>query len=193
MRTSKRYEFETYLGWIMLFGIGFIISFATWLIAPSSKTYCIYFQLIDATGVKKGTAVKYRGTPVGEVVAVKDMVAKAKMYVKLPKSCFVEANQTGLLNETVIDISPLVISPQLLAPKLEDEQLEEDSILTAYKGVHYDDLVRATTRVAQRLDDPKLFEQASELMCSLTNLSDEMLALIRIWKHIFMNGKNHFN
>nr|UNJ15713.1 hypothetical protein [Cyanidioschyzonaceae sp. 2] len=166
--------------WLILSGFGLMISFATWLMVPSSKSYVVYFQLTDATGLKKGTAVKYRGTPVGEVVAVKDMMAKAKMYVTVPKHCFVEANQTGLLNETVIDISPI---------ESNGEVLPENSIVATYKGVHYDDLVRATTRVAQRFDDPKLFEQANELMCSLTTLSDEMLSLIRIWKQIFTNGK----
>nr|AIA61123.1 hypothetical protein [Cyanidiaceae sp. MX-AZ01] len=182
MRTSKRYQ--TYLGWLVLAGLGLIISVATWLVVPGSNSYFLYFQLTDATGLKKGTVVKYRGAPAGEIVAVKDMVAKAKMHITIPKHCFVEANQTGLLNETVIDISALDIS---------SPPIPQNSIITTYKGVHYDDLVRATTRVAQRFDDPKLFQQANELMCSLTNLSDEMLGLIRIWKQIFTNGKNHSN
>nr|YP_009497918.1 Ycf22 [Gracilaria changii]ART65182.1 Ycf22 [Gracilaria changii] len=103
--------------------------------------------------------------------------------ILIPKNSLVETSQTGLLNDTVIDITPLQI--------INNQDVEKFSVFTkscvksiflchydyirGERGLNYDDLVRAATRISQRFDDPMLFQLASMLLQNTINISNEFI------------------
>nr|UAD84123.1 hypothetical protein [Gracilaria changii] len=103
--------------------------------------------------------------------------------VLIPKNSLVETSQTGLLNDTVIDITPLHI--------IHNQDVEKISVFTkscvksiflchydyirGERGLNYDDLVRAATRISQRFDDPMLFQLASMLLQNTIDISSEFI------------------
>lgn len=54
-----------------------------------------------------------------------------------------------------------------------------DSYVTGYKGVNYDDLIRSTTRISQRFDDPRFFSLLYLFLKNSIAISDEMADLVQ--------------
>jgi len=88
--------------------------------------------------------------------------------ILIPKNSLIETNQTGLFNDTIIDIIPL----DNLFFKYTSINLRIDvyskyclrsiflcnyHYIKGYRGLNYDDLIRAATRISQRFDDPRFF------------------------------------
>nr|YP_010197134.1 hypothetical protein LK098_pgp152 [Crassiphycus crassissimus]UAD84938.1 hypothetical protein [Crassiphycus crassissimus]UAD85142.1 hypothetical protein [Crassiphycus crassissimus] len=105
--------------------------------------------------------------------------------ILIPKNSLVETTQTGLLNDTVIDITPL--------QTLKSQDIEKFNVFTkscikslflchydyikGERGLNYDDLVRAATRISQRFDDPILFQLANILLQNTIDISNEFVEL----------------
>ena len=75
----------------------------------------------------------------------------------------IETTQTGLLNDSVIDIIPLNVFVDYLNISPVSFSCDSSKIVcnNSYvlgdRGLNYDDLVRSTTRISQRFDDPGFF------------------------------------
>ena len=85
--------------------------------------------------------------------------------ILIPKKSVIETNQTSLFNNTIIDITPLMIEDKFDSQLVNvlDRKCYDSAFLCNYqyvvghRGLNYDDLIRATTRIVQRFDDPRLF------------------------------------
>nr|YP_009297781.1 hypothetical protein Kuma_081 [Kumanoa americana]AOM67515.1 hypothetical protein Kuma_081 [Kumanoa americana] len=176
---------------VIIFLISFVIKFIPKVISNSSS-YSIFIEFDNAHGIKPGTIVRLRGVSIGQVTDLKLSVNTVLVLVKIrsslhiiPKKVLVETNQTGLLNEAVIDILPLelldmkeisVLNP--LSPKCVDSTIVCDlSYLQGDRGLNYDDLVRATTRISQRFDDPRFFNAFYVFLQNSIELSDKVLEI----------------
>jgi phospholipid/cholesterol/gamma-HCH transport system substrate-binding protein len=157
-----------------------------------NKSYSIFIEFDNAHGIRPGTILRLRGLSIGRIVSIKlhvnTVVVLAKINSSLnpiPRNVLIETNQTGLLNEAVIDIFPLenikILNKQSvdpLSPKcLNSKIICNLSYLKGNRGLNYDDLVRATTRISQRFDDPRFFNLFYIFLHNGIELSDNMVYL----------------
>jgi ABC-type transporter Mla subunit MlaD len=79
-----------------------------------------------ACGITIGTPVRIRGVPVGNVLNVKPSLDRVDVLVEIndvatviPRNSVVEANQSGLIAEPLVDITPQLPIPTYSASPLE--------------------------------------------------------------------------
>ncbi|GLT34892.1 hypothetical protein SLA2020_093820 [Shorea laevis] len=77
------------------------------------RKYLAVFEFAQASGICTGTPVRIRGVTVGNVVRVNPSLKSIEAVVEveddkiiIPQNSLVEVNQSGLLMETLIDITP---------------------------------------------------------------------------------------
>ncbi len=194
---------------IFLFFIVFF-SLVSWLVINKhimNKTYSIFVEFNNAHGIKRGSPVRLRGLIIGSVVELSNELNSILTLVKLnssslliPRNSLIETNQTGLLNDSVIDIIPLEaissdhhLTLDPLSVNCSDNHiLCHLSYVQGDRGLNYDDLIRATTRISQRFDDPRFFnlfyvflhnsvEITDNVLETLTDLSDLLNLLNKIY------------
>lgn len=157
-----------------------------------NKSYSIFIEFDNAHGIKPGTILRLRGLSIGRIISIKLHVNTVLVLAKInsslnpiPRNVLIETNQTGLLNEAVVDIFPLenieILNKQFIDP-LSSECLNSKIIcnlshLKGNRGLNYDDLVRATTRISQRFDDPRFFNLFYIFLHNGIELSDNIVYL----------------
>ena len=157
-----------------------------------NKSYSIFIEFDNAHGIRPGTVLRLRGLSIGRIISIKlhvnTVVVLAKINSSLnpiPRNVLIETNQTGLLNEAVIDIFPLenieILNKQFIYPLsskcLNSKIICNLSHLKGNRGLNYDDLVRATTRISQRFDDPRFFNLFYIFLHNGIELSDNIVYL----------------
>lgn len=113
--------------------------------------------------------------------------------ILIPKNSLFEVNQAGLFNDFIINVVPLdyVRSTEQYSHDIIFDQsvhscfIKHNSYVKGYKGVNYDDLIRATTRITQRFDDPRFFSLFYLLLNNTFSLTDELLNLFYHSSHLF--------
>ncbi|KAL5072962.1 hypothetical protein RYX36_011946 [Vicia faba] len=77
------------------------------------RKYTATFEFSQASGISTGTPVRIRGVTVGDVIRVNPSLTSIEAVVEIeddktiiPCNSLVEVNQSGLLMETIIDITP---------------------------------------------------------------------------------------
>lgn len=137
-----------------------------------------------------GTNVKMRGVDIGSVKDIKLRLNTVIILINIkstdiliPKNSIIEATQTGLLKDVTIDITPLEIIDTNEISHIDhfSTHCYTSKVLCNYhhlygeRGINYDDLIRATTRISQRFDDPRFFNLCYLLVQRLNNISNIML------------------
>ena len=165
--------------------------------------YSLFVEFDNTYGIKQGTSVNFRGVQVGYI---KNIYMKCNSVILLvhiksnkffiPKSSLIEINQTGLFNDTVVDIVPLKGIPgssYLInrdMPDVFSEKCLTSHFLCNYhylkgnRGLNYDDLVRATTRISQRFDDPRFFSIVYLFLQNSLEVSDDIIHIFEVTKNI---------
>ncbi len=158
-----------------------------------NQSYSLFIEFNDAYGLQIGTSVHYKGIKIGYISKINIYFNKVVVLIKikssdtiLPKQSLFEANQTGLFNDRVINITTLDNnflhdSKQYYNLPKRFSNLEyilPNSYIKGYKGINYDDLIRSTTRISQRFDDPRFFNLFYLLIQNSIEVSDEFLFLI---------------
>ena len=136
-----------------------------------------------------------RGVQVGSIENIKlklnCVLALAQINstdIVIPKKSIIETTQTGLLNEPIIDIIPINELKQFtnIDTKANPIAQECDSsniicnqmYIRGYRGLNYDDLIRSTTRISQRFDDPRFFNLFYVFLQNSIELTDNFMELI---------------
>ncbi|KAJ7518989.1 hypothetical protein O6H91_20G018100 [Diphasiastrum complanatum] len=179
---GKRSVWEAGVGLFVL--SGFVLLFITlaWVKSfqlRTSRKYHATFEFSKAWGITVGTAVRIRGVDVGSVVAVRPSLERLDVQVQIadarvviPRNALVEVNQSGLVSETLIDITPRFPLPQPTVGPLDPECHAEGLIvchrdrIKGEQGVSLDELVGICTKLARQIDDQglqKLFEAAERI------------------------------
>ena len=102
---------EGSVGLLLLLGLAILGGAVLWLsrFAVFGKTYKVIVEFRNAGGMQKGAVVRYRGAKVGRVnsiqpgpntVEVEIEISQSELII--PKNIVVEANQSGLIGESVI-------------------------------------------------------------------------------------------
>lgn len=182
-------------GWIS-FVFWFFVIISTIIItylSNKSSYYSFFIEFNNANGISKGTPIRMRGVNIGSIQSLKiqpncilTLATINSSNIFIPKDSIIETNQTGLLNEAVIDIIPLasVISYKEGNVSPFSYSCESSKIIcnkmyvTGDRGLNYDDLVRSTTRISQRFDDPRFFNLFYVFLQNGIELTDVILELM---------------
>nr|YP_007878310.1 conserved hypothetical plastid protein [Calliarthron tuberculosum]AGA63921.1 conserved hypothetical plastid protein [Calliarthron tuberculosum] len=167
----------------------FVASYFKW----RPLNYSFFIEFDNLHGISKGTPIRMRGIEIGSIQNTKlkldCVLALAKINsntIVIPRDSIIETNQTGLLNEPVIDIIPLRILD--FDNKMQHNALSKNCnssyimcnqmYMKGDRGLNYDDLVRSTTRISQRFDDPRFFNLFYVFLQNGIELTDNFLELL---------------
>ena len=150
----------------------------------------MFIEFYNAFGLSSGTDVYMRGIKIGYVQDLKLKLNSVVILVHvnstnifIPKNSVVEITQTGVLKEAVVDVIPLenINYDQIIGISHFSENCYKSKVLCNHhhlygeRGINYDDLIRATTRISQRFDDPRLFSICYLIFQRLLDVSNIML------------------
>ncbi|ONI29450.1 hypothetical protein PRUPE_1G198700 [Prunus persica] len=130
------------------------------------RKYFAVFEFTQACGISTGTPVRIRGVNVGSVVRVNSSLESIEAVVEveddktvIPRNSLIEVNQSGLLMETRIDITPRYPIPNIAVGPLHPECDKEGLIvcdrqkMKGYQGVSLDALVGIFTRLGREVEE----------------------------------------
>nr|YP_009392214.1 hypothetical protein [Osmundaria fimbriata]ARW60776.1 hypothetical protein [Osmundaria fimbriata] len=182
---------------LFLFAIIFIFSIFSW---KKNQGYNLFIEFNHSYGLKQGSNVNLKGVKIGYVSSLDIQLSKVVLLIHInstqvliPKYSLIEANQVGLFNDIIIDINPFnenvsrFIRPIDVFSKdcLNSAFICSNFYLKGYKGLNYDDLIRATTRISQRFDDPRFFNLFYLFLQNTIDISDEILFLVYQSSNLF--------
>ena len=193
---------EGSVGLFILLGLGVLGGVALWLrgFNPSNQSYRAIIQFPEVAGIQNGAAVNYRGVAIGRVVNVRAGANAVEVEVEispatlvLPKNATVEANQSGLIGSTTIDLTPKATLPaeavaqNPLAGNCRSELVVcNGDRLAGDVGVSFSALVRSSTRFSELFSNPEFFAEVRSLTrnsaqaaASVSQLSGEVTKLTK--------------
>ncbi|CAA0828794.1 Protein TRIGALACTOSYLDIACYLGLYCEROL 2-chloroplastic [Striga hermonthica] len=128
--------------------------------------YLAVFEFSNASGICAGTPVRIRGVNVGNVVRVNSSLKSIEAEVEIkddkliiPRNSLIEVNQSGLLMETLIDITPRDPIPSPSVGPLHANCIKEGLIvcdrqkIKGHQGVSLDALVGIFTRIGREVEE----------------------------------------
>nr|YP_010618653.1 hypothetical protein PN024_pgp142 [Rhodomelopsis africana]WAX02666.1 hypothetical protein [Rhodomelopsis africana] len=189
---SNNTDLKKYLSVFMLILCIMIFAFS-FIGLRQNKGYFLFIEFNDAYGLKEGTTINLRGVKVGYVSRITIHLNKVIVLLNIKtqetiihRNSIFEATQIGLFSDIVVTVTPLeyikshnLISTFILSRDCHSlSAICPNSYIKGYKGINYDDLIRATTRISQRFDDPRFFNLFYLLLKNGINISDELLFLV---------------
>ncbi|GLT34649.1 hypothetical protein SLA2020_091520 [Shorea laevis] len=167
---GRRSIWEGGVGLFFVSGTVLLVISLAWLrgfqMRSKFRKYQAVFEFAQACGICTGTPVRIRGVTVGNVVRVnpslKSIEAVAEVEddkIIIPRNSLVEVNQSGLLMETLIDITPRDPIPTPSMGPLDADCIKEGLIvcdrqkIKGHQGVSLDALVGIVTRLARQMDE----------------------------------------
>ncbi len=188
---------EGSVGLLAILGLVLFGGLAIWLrgleFGPSK--YNIVVEFSDASGIRLGAPVRYRGVQVGRITGIQpstngvDLTIEiASADLRIPREVEIQTSRFGLVGETLIDITPLASLPpdaqsmNPLSPECNSELIIcNGDRLTGDSGAL---LIPSLVRLSQIYSDPKFFnnlnsaaENASLAADRVAKLSDELSLL----------------
>ncbi len=175
---------EGSVGLMLLAGVGIFIAASMWLkgLGPGSQKYNITAQFPDAGGIQQGGPVRYRGVRVGKIAAIKPGANFMEVTLeitdpdlRIPSNAIAETNQTGLIGEPVVEITPrgqVNLSPDLA--KALDSNCDAKIIIChngqipGAVGSSFNELLKRATALVNRYESPEI---ADALKLTLRNAS----------------------
>jgi phospholipid/cholesterol/gamma-HCH transport system substrate-binding protein len=193
---------EGSVGLLLLAGLGVFGLILLWLnrITTSQRSYKVIVEFANATGMQKGTVVRYRGVKVGSISKIQPGLNNVEVEVnitqpdlKIPRDVKVEANQSGLISESIIDITPkttLIQATDIAKPTEKNCNPQiivcNGSRLKGQVGISVDELIRSSTELSVAYSNPKFYttvnktlESTSEAAANIAALSRELKVLTK--------------
>ncbi|MBE9206711.1 MCE family protein [Nostoc sp. LEGE 06077] len=190
--TSRRTLREGSVGLLILLGLGSFGVIILWLngVSAARSSYKFVVEFANAGGMQRGASVRYRGVKVGKIseirprsnaIDVEVEIAPADLII--PSDVRIDANQSGLISESIIDITPR----KSLATEVKAKPLEKGcnpnlivcngSRLKGQIGISVDDLIRSSTELATLYNDPKFYQRVNRLLESSAAAATSVAAL----------------
>lgn len=193
---------EGSVGLLILIAVALFGGLVLWLrgFDPRRQSYRATFVFEDTLGMQEGTAVRFRGVRVGRVVAIQPesnqvnvMVEITQPDLQIPNDSRIFVNQSGLIGETTVDITPLrSLSGEELAltpfrPDCNSQAIICDGDrLAGEVGASYESLIRSAETLATAFADPELLgslkqtlQNAAVFTENATVLTQELTGLSR--------------
>ncbi|MEG4027737.1 MULTISPECIES: MlaD family protein [unclassified Microcoleus] len=175
---------EGSVGFLILVGIGLFGGLVLWLrgVQVGNRSYKFAVEFGSAQGMQIGTPIRYRGVAVGKITALKPGSNGVDVTLEIspgtlviPRDVTIEANKSGLIGESSIDITPNSILPESLltanpvSADCPSEIICQNSRLKGQAGVTIDELIKSTVRLANFYTDPALFNNIKSLAENTAN------------------------
>jgi phospholipid/cholesterol/gamma-HCH transport system substrate-binding protein len=193
---------EGSVGLLILVGLGILAGLVLWLrgFQPGNRRYRVTIDFPDVAGMQTGAPVRYRGVTVGRIVAVRPGTNAVEVDVEIspatlvmPTDVDVQANQSGLIGETSVDIIPQTeVSKEALAANPLSPDCSNQVIicngahLQGEIGVSFNQLITSSTKFADLFSNPQFFAELRDLTrntsaaaVGVTNLTGEVSSLAR--------------
>ncbi|HIK18162.1 MAG TPA: MCE family protein [Leptolyngbyaceae cyanobacterium M33_DOE_097] len=193
---------EGSVGLLIILGLSLFAGLILWLrgVSLGRRSYKVFIDFANVAGMEQGTPVRYRGVTVGKITRTRPGPNGVEVEIEIsppdlviPKDVRVEANQSGLLGSTSIDIFPT----ERLTAEIEAKPLDRDcdpSLIVCNKarlqgqiGVSVDELIRASIKFADVYSQPEFFNNLNTLAknsataaAEVTQLTKEFRDLTRI-------------
>ncbi|KAI4310758.1 hypothetical protein MLD38_035709 [Melastoma candidum] len=205
---GQRSIWEGGVGLFLVSGTVLLALLLAWVrafqIRSKFRKYSTVFEFSQACGISTGTPVRIRGVTVGNVIRVnpslKSIEAIAEVEddkIVIPRNSLVEVNQSGLLMETLIDITPREPIPTPSVGPLDPGCDQEGLILCdrqkieGYQGVSLDALVGIFTRLGRDVEEIGLeksfslaervaavIEEAKPLLAKIEAMAEDVQPLL---------------
>jgi phospholipid/cholesterol/gamma-HCH transport system substrate-binding protein len=204
--TSTRTFREGLVGLLVLLGVGAFGGILLWLnrITPGGNSYKVMVEFANAGGMQKGAPVRYRGVKVGSISKIATGVNAVEVELEIndpklliPADSVVEANQSGLISEGIIDINPqssLATETDIAGPLDQDCNpnlilCHKTSKLQGEIGISVDELIRESANFAERYNNKEFYENVNRLLVtssaaanSVANLTKELEVISKSFK-----------
>jgi phospholipid/cholesterol/gamma-HCH transport system substrate-binding protein len=177
---SLRTVREGTVGLLFLAGLGVFGLIFLWLnrFNATQGNYKIFVDFTNAGGMQRGAAVRFRGVKVGRIAAIRPGPNNVEVELEIsqpnlviPRDVKVEANQSGLIAESLIDITPLSKIPEgAIAGKPLDQNCDNKQVvcngsrLKGQIGVNVDEVLRSTTELANRYTNEQFYQNLNRTL-----------------------------
>lgn len=190
---------EGSVGLLILLALGLFGSLVLWLrgFNPRQQSYRITVIFDNTLGMQEGTTVRFRGVAVGQVLAIQPGSNQVEVLMEInqpslliPSNSQITVNQSGLIGDTTIEITPLdtlAVASGLtpFQPQCNSQQILCDGDRRQGEvGAYFGLLIQAAEDLAQTLTAPELtanlnrtLSNTSDLTASATVLSEELTRL----------------
>ncbi|QDL07270.1 MCE family protein [Brasilonema octagenarum UFV-E1] len=174
---SARTFREGSVGLLLLLGLGVFGLIILWLTKFSldRNSYKAIVEFANAGGIQKGAPVRYRGVKVGTISAIRPGANNVEVEIEItkpklimPSNVSVEANQSGLIGENILDITPKTeLPPGSVVGKPLDKNCNpqiivcNNSRLKGQIGISTDELIRSSTQLATVYSDQKFYSNVN--------------------------------
>ncbi|MEH1942094.1 MAG: MlaD family protein [Nostoc sp.] len=184
---------EGSVGLLLLVGLGVFGLFFLWLnrFTASGRSYKAIVEFVNAGGMQKGSQVRYRGFKIGTISQVRPgpnaidvEIEIAQPDLIIPRNVVVEANQTGLISESIIEITPKATLPAgVVIAKPLDKNCDRSLIvcngsrLKGQVGISVDELIRSSSELAAVYNDPKFYRNVNRVLETTTGAATSFTEL----------------
>ncbi len=164
-----------------------------WLkdITFGKHSYRLFVEFDNAAGMKEGSAVFYRGVPVGTVESMEATsnfvsveVSVKPSTLKIPRNVDVEVDQTGLIGDASLSIYPQESLPaDFEGPGPLDSECNSEIILcngdrvTGNPPINYGALIRSMVKIADLVTSSDFQDQMGGAVVNLTDTTKEIQSL----------------
>ncbi len=196
---------EGSVGLLLLLGLGVFGLLFLWLnrFTASGGSYKAIVEFANASGMQKGALVRYRGVKVGTISQIRQRLNAIDVEIEIaqtdliiPRNVIVEANQSGLISESIIDITPKATLPAgVVIAKPLDKSCDASLIvcngsrLKGQVGISVDELIRSSTALSTAYSDPKFYRNVNKVLetttgaaSSFTELSQDLQGLTKSFR-----------
>jgi phospholipid/cholesterol/gamma-HCH transport system substrate-binding protein len=192
--TSARTWREGSVGLLLLLGLGAFGVILLWLnrINPGQKSYTAIIEFANAGGMQKGSAVRFRGVKVGTITNVTTKANAVDVEIQInssdlliPSNSVIEANQSGLISENIIDITPKGYLTGDIAAKPLDKECNPNLIicngsrLKGEIGISVDELVRQSAAFAAQYSNQKFYNNINRTLETSASAATNIAALTK--------------
>lgn len=194
---------EGSVGLLILLGIGIIGGLFLWLrgVTLGERKYNVLIEFPNVNGLQPGAPVRFRGVNVGKISNVSPRSNGVEVEVEIspadlviPRDVLVEANQSGIISEVSIDITPQdqIKTGEVAALPLDpncDRSLIvcNGSQLQGRIGISTDEFIRASTRFLNVYSNEQLYgninaaaKNASVAAAEVSQLTRELASLTKV-------------
>ncbi len=186
---------EGSVGLLFLLGLGLFAGLFLWLrgLSIGERTYRAVINFPRVNGLQQGAPVRFRGVNVGKISAVRPQpngvevdadITPADLII--PRDVIVEANQSGIISEVSVDITPRqeLATAEVAALPLEpncDRTLIvcNGSQLQGQIGISTDEFIRSSTRFLQVYSNEELYKNVNAAARNASIAADQVSQLTR--------------
>lgn len=211
MRGTSRTIREGSVGLLVLAGLGIAGMIMLWLnrFTVNRQSYRIIAEFDNVGGMQKGAPVRYRGVKVGNITAIRTNANGVEVELEIeqpdlviPRDVTIEANQSGLISEGVVDILPRKPDVRIAiqeAGNPTDSTCNEKIILCTNArlrgqiGVSMDEVLRTTSDFAAAYSNQQFYENVNNLVKQSAIAATNVAELSRNLSSLSRNAQSQLN